>query len=206
MSFECNYLEDRNADGSIEATALQWTEVNAWFETLMLFVAIAAFIGGGVVTLFGGNPWIPRTPFSIGGSLFLMVSPFLLLSSAVLGTPRALVFHRDGRIAAPLGFSSYPRSFKHVTGTLADIASIEARQTVRPTQGTQTTRTHGVVLFKRNGDIAYVASRLHPDSAHKLAVQMTHALVALREDIMSATIRSAPSHPGRGNTVEILID
>ena len=205
MSFECNYLEDRDADGSIEAAALQWTEVNAWFEALMLFVAIAAFIGG-VVTLFGGNPWVPRTPLSIGCSLFLLVSPFLLLSSAVLGTPRALVFHRDGRISAPLGFSSYPRSFKRVTGTLADVVSIEARQTVRSAQGAQATRTHGVVLFKRNGDIAYVASQLHPDSAHKLAVQLTHALVALREDIMSATIKSAASQTGRGNSVEILID
>lgn len=205
MSFECNYLEDRNADGSIETTALQWTEVNEWFETLMLFVGIAAFIGG-VVTLLDGNPWVPRTALSIACSLFLMVSPLLLMSSAVLGTPRALVFHRDGRIEAPLGFSSYPRSFKHVTGTLADIASIEARQTIRPAQATQTARTHGVVLFKRNGDIAYVAGRLHPDSAHKLAVQMTHALVAIREDIMSATIQRAASNPARKSPVEILID
>ncbi len=89
--------------------------------------------------------------------------------------------------------------------------SLEVRQTVSNQEAQRTAHSSGVVMFKRNGDMVYVAKRLHPDYAHKVAVQLMLALTELREELASGVGQGATrQQASRGSrskaTVEVFID
>jgi len=67
----------------------------------------------------------------------------------------------------------------------ADFASIEVCQVLSNAEAQQTAYSQGVVIIMRNGEKAYVATKLHADEAFKVAVQLTQALAALRDDVAS---------------------
>ncbi len=76
-----------------------------------------------------------------------------------------------------------------MSGSNANIASIEARSDGG---------THAyVTTYSRSGDVTYVAGHLHPDNAHKVAVQLTLALAELRESMASPGEAMSGSRAGQ---------
>lgn len=200
--FTCERIDLRDGDGELEATGVMWTEHREWLEfamyglvTLGVLIAFFAFL---TAPMFGKFWWIPC---GVGVSTFL---PFFWLCRADFqGTPRQLLFRRDGSMPAPLGFADSPAHFKSVSGLQSDVVSIEARKAPTQAGSLRTMHDHGVALFKRNGDVSYIAQHLLPDQAHKVAVQLTQALAELREDMAIGAIgqglREAQPH-ARGRT------
>ncbi len=205
--FECKRIEERNQAGNLVAVGVEWTEHKEWFDTLMALAMFLCLLVG-LFTMFLVSPFVKQWWFSVGIGLALVVLGFSLFSVEIPGRPRQLLFYRDGRMLAPLGFAAYAARYKSMSGHLADVVSIEARQTASTHDATKTAYTHGVVLFKRGGDVTYIAKHLHPDAAHKVAVQLTLALTELREALATATTtRAEPRAQGRARpTVEVFID
>ncbi len=181
--FTCHRIVKRSQDGQLSSVGLEWTEGRNWLLNIWAASLMTLIVLGGMVLLasmIAGQP-----------VMFLIASGLLGLAALVYktqlpGRRRQLVFHRKGDIRAPLGFSSYPSDRDRVAGTIVDVASIEARSIVK-TQDNHARFTHGVVLYLRNGGTCYVASRLDPDDAHKVAVQLTLGLNELREDMATGT-------------------
>jgi hypothetical protein len=94
------------------------------------------------------------------------------------------LFHRDGRVTLPGGLP-FHRRVRTLTCTHDEFASIEVCQIVSNATAQQTAFGHGVVMIMRDGGKVYVATKLHADQALKVAVQLTQALAALRDDVAS---------------------
>jgi hypothetical protein len=207
--FTCQRFVRRNADNILDATGVEWTESRDGIEGLIFVLMMAGMVSGALVLFFTpafGSDWWKAA--CVG--LALMSSYRWARGMEIAGTPRQLLFHRDGSIAAPLGFAAYAAKHRSVTGHHDNIASIEARHMAF--KGSSTPNTHGVVLYSRDGDIADVAMHLLPDDAHKVAVQMTLALTELREDLASGTTgqgRRQAQSTARGHSrpvVDVFID
>lgn len=207
--FESQRVETRTAEGILEAAGVAWTERREGLHALGRMLIFLSFVVG-LFVVFLGTPmneewWIPA-----GIGLALMVPIFWIEKLPIEGTPRELLFYRDGSTEAPYGLAFYPRHTS-VSGHHADLVSIEARSVATNQQAQHTNHTHGVVLFKRNGDMTYAAKCLHPDEAHKVAVQVMLALTELREDMASearhGASRQQATRSNRTNkTAEALID
>jgi hypothetical protein len=193
--FESQRVETRTAEGRVEASGVTWTERREGLHAVARVVILSSFIVGFFI-LFLGTPMAKDwwKPVAMGLAL---IAPFLWIEKLPIeGTLRQLLFYRDGSIEATFGLAFYPRHTS-VSGHHADLVSIEARSVATRQQAQHTNHTHGVILFKRNGDMTYVAKHLHPDEAHKVAVQMMLALTQMRDDMASdarqgATRQQAP--------------
>lgn len=191
--FESHRVETRTPEGRIEAIGVAWTEHREGLHRLARMAIVISFIIGVFVAGLGmpmNKEW--WTPAGIG--LVLMLPIFWVEKISIEGTQRELAFYRDGQIEAPYGFAFYPRSTS-VSGHYCDLVSIEARHCLTNLEAQHTNHTHGVILFKRNGDITYVAKHLHPDEAHKVAVQLSLALTELREDMANEAVQGATRQP-----------
>jgi hypothetical protein len=119
---------------------------------------------------------------------------------SLFGLGGALTFWRDGESSAPFGLSPWPGHHNSLAWPHAQIVSIEAEQVVTPKGEDPTPYTHGVRIFWKGGRVAHVAQNLEPDDAHLLAVALTEALAALREDTATAVERFAQTkHLKRGS-------
>lgn len=196
-------IEKRDGAGRLAAVAVEWDEGREGLLSAKVLGAGLLWIVGIVLGTIGSVffLWWPIA-LILGGAL--VWGGFSVLNMDLPGTPRRLEFCRDGRILAPLGFSYYPPRFREVSGGMAVVASIEARQITKPDENTPF--THGVVIYKRSGDISYVATTLYPDAAHKVAVQLTAALVAMREEISSSGVQSAKPTASKLPRAMALID
>ena len=181
--FTCHRIVKRSQGGPLSSVGLEWTEGRNWLLNIWVASLITLIVLGGLTLL---------ASMLAGQSVVFLIASCLLGLAALVykirlpGRRRQLVFHRKGDILAPLGFSCSPWSHVRVAGTIVDVASIEARS-IEKTQDANARFTHGVVLYLRNGGTCYVASRLDPDDAHKVAVQLTLGLNELREDMATGT-------------------
>ncbi len=206
--FTCQRIAQRKTD-ILDASGVEWTESRDGIEGLVFVLVMAGLVSGALVLFFTplfGKDWWKAACVGLA-----LLSPYRWARGMeIAGTPRQLLFHRDGRIAAPLGFAAYAAKHRSVTGHHDNIASIEARHMAF--KGASTPNTHGVVLYSRDGDIANVAMHLLPDDAHKVAVQMTLALTELREDLASGKTgqgqrRVQPTARGHARpVVDVFID
>jgi len=210
MIFDCEAVETRGEDGALQGAGVRWTEARGFWESavhlvgdLMFYLGLVAIGAGLVAPLFkSGMPMLV-----VAGVICVCVAWGLYwLGWRLPGRKRELTFWQDGLGFAPFGLSTWAPHHDRLKWPHTEIGSIEAEQVVFPKAGQGTIYTHGVRIFLRGGQVAHVAKHLAPDDAHMLAVRLTHARLALREDVTRATIRSAPSHPDRGKSVEILID
>ena len=198
--FKCKRIEERTADGALDALGLEWTEGRPVLSRVQGGIATATLVAGFVVTV------APMFMKSSGNAhfyfgLFILWLGFMLIKLDLPGRRRQLLFCRDGSIVARLGFSYYPAKYWRVTATIDEVKSIEVRQLVKSPDNAFMPYTHGVVLYNRRGDVSYVAGRLEADAAHKVAVQLTHAFNELREDMatsIDAYQRVIPANAARG--------
>lgn len=206
MRFDCTPVEARDASGQLEAAGVRWTECRVFIEGTVSVLGAFCLCGGFMS--FSAMLMVEdkRMPFYLGLALLAACYATVRWEWMVPGRRRELTFRRDGSILAHYGMAQYPAHFDRVTGHQADIGSIEAEQVVFPKGDQGNVYTHGVRIFFRGGQVAHMAKHLEPDAAHMLAVRLTQALVALREDMASATVGSARSNAGRTVPVEILID
>ena len=174
LGFDCKPIRERDADGRLTAAGLQWTEQRCLAFGVPIQVGTWALLGG-IAALHAGasGPGWTMLGLTACTTAFIRLVP---------GRTRALIFHDDGRTSAPFGFAHHPRRYREVSGTNANVASIEARG-----QGSD---PHYVAMYSRSGEVAYVAGRLEADNAHKVAVQLTLALAELRES-MAGSVRPA---------------
>ncbi len=216
--FACNRIEKRRADGRLARVGVEWTENRQGLDNVIFGLALLSFMIGVLVLflltpmVFLATPSVPARLVSAGVGLVLMSSFYWSVRISVRGRPRQLVFERDGRMLAPLGFDTYADWCKSIDGTIADIASIEARNLAEKHRSDNTIHTHGVVLSKWNGDLAYVARNLLPEEAHKVSVQLNLALKNLRDDLATAAMRQRSAHdtrpasPSRQSRASAMID
>lgn len=192
MTFQCDFVEDQDENGNLQVFGVQWTEARVGLEQFATFVVCLLFFGGIGLTAAGFLTWTPATGVPIG--LFGGVAVFLIwgwwellkLCFRMPGRKRELTFCRDGTIYAPFGMAAYPSEHDRVTGHHADIVSIEARQFAFPEGQRKPWYAHGVTLYKRNGQMAHVAKNLEQEEAHMLAVNLTQALEAMREELATS--------------------
>lgn len=209
--FTCNRIEKRTADRRIARVGVEWTENRERADNLIFALMLLSVMAGGVV-LFIVTGFVKAKLVSAGIGLLLMSAPFWAVRINVKGKPRQLVFERDGRMLAPLGFQTYANWCKSIDGTIADIVSIETRNLAERANGNGSIHTYSVVLAKRDGTIVYVARHLLPDEAHKVAVQLNIALKDLRDDLATAAMKQRPAgkassrQTSRPTRVEVFID
>lgn len=210
MIFDCEAVETRGEDGALQSAGMRWTEARGFWESavhfigdMMFYLGLVAIGAGLLAPLFkSGMPMLV-----VAGVILVCVAWGLYwLGWRVPGRKRELTFWRDGLGFAPFGLSTWAAHHDRLKWPHTEINTIEAEQVVFPKVGQGTIYTHGVRIFFKGGQIAHVAKHLEPDDAHMLGVRLTHARLALGDDVTLATIRSAPSHPGRGKSGEILID
>lgn len=185
--FTCKRIHNKGVDGRILATGVEWTEHQMWFDALMLlgmfigFVICAfATLAASMMIMHRGAPWWVAAGIAVAS----LASLYWLHIAQIPGKPRSLVLHRDGRIEVPSGLLFHPKA-RFISGTHADVVSFEVRQTASDIEAQHTAYKHGVVIFKRNGDVVYLAGHLLPDHAHKVAVELTHAFAELRDGMAS---------------------
>lgn len=198
MMFDCEPVE-ASGEGRLNASGVRWTEARTWTEAILMKLGHAVYMLGCWVSLFGLGgallgvlpPFVPL----VGGLLIAAAWGVFRLAWRVPGRKRELTFWRDGESSAPFGLSPWPVSHNSLAWPHAQIVSIEAEQVVTPKGEDPTTYTHGVRIFWKGGRVAHVAQNLEPDDAHMLAVRLTEALAALREDMATAVQRVGQTRP-----------
>lgn len=184
LGFDCKPIRERDADGRLIAAGLQWTEQRRLAFGLLMQFGTWALLGGVAALLAGAS--------GPGWTMLGLTVCAMAIARLTPGRTRALIFHDDGRTSAPFGFAHHPRRFREVSGSNANVVSIEARG-----QGNE---PHYVAMYSRSGDVAYVAGRLEVDNAHKVAVQLTLALAELRESLARSM------QPANARNAESFID
>lgn len=200
MIFNCQIVEDRDENGTLNAIGARWTEARTFREfVLQFFVYVAMFLF--FITIAGS--WIIVTEHGFIPALALvggMAAIVYSLMHAVVHCPgrtRELTFWRDGGVRAPVGLAA--AWFENGQSRLphADIVSIEVEQVSEPYKDRTMNYSHGVRIFYRTGHVVHVARHIEPDDAHRLAVALTNALGELRTS-MAQEGRTARSRSVRG--------
>lgn len=197
-SFVCERTETRSPDKRIATSGVAWSENNYRIEmmavalfSVVCVVGLFIVVAGCVMTAVPAERF--RAIALVVSGVCLVWLAFLLLSRPVKGMPRSVVFHRDGRVEYPQGMAWWPKQ-KWASAPHTEITSIEARQVQNSIEGSPT--DWGVVIYRRNGDVIEISTGLLRDEAHKVAVQLTQALTAMREDLASLqTARKASVDP-----------
>lgn len=197
--FECRRIDQVDGKRGVVATGVAWSEVNPWVEglsglrdVLIAVVGIVVMTGGIFAAIAQGPAWLILAAGGIGLIIYAHVSqPFEFGRR-----PRALIFHRDGRVEAPQGFPFFERT-REMSRPHGEIASIEARQIVTGEAAKLTAYRYGVVVYLRSGGVIYVARRLDEFEAHKVAVQLSLALGDIRHELGNNSGRQRQAAPSR---------
>ncbi len=197
--FDVGTIEEWSDDGQLTAIGVEWSECREHLRKFVFGCMMVSIIAG-TITTFLISAFVQQRWLSVVIGL-VMMTPIVFFDrlSLLPGRPRVLIFYRDGAIEAPLGFSAYAARYRHVSGSIAGISTMEAMQTASRLEAGETPYNHGVVLTKFDGDLVHVAGHLLPNHAHKLAVQLTLALARLREDMATHAMGESavqPDHQG----------
>lgn len=169
-------IRGRDETGRLVTAGYRWDEPRENVKMLVLFAAIFDFMGGIYVLIAlafvnDKGPWIAGLLICVGiyAALHLVMKRFGV-------RPRAVIFRADGTTSLPFGIPWF-RNYHSLGAHLENIVSIEAGSVRGKDE---------VALFTRGGDIVTLSHFLHPENAHRVAVQLTSALKELREDMASA--------------------
>lgn len=173
--------------GRLAATGCRWEESRAWLETpvgILVAVPLAVAIAGLVGLLVTSSKLLSF--FAVLGGLAAAAAIGAITNPLMLRS-RNLLFHDDGSVTEEHRGKPYVwEKTRH-----ADVLSIEAVEKM-------------VVIYTQGGDSIRVAQDLKPWQAHKLAVQLTLALKALRES--KANANAAEPTPPAAPRTQVLID
>lgn len=176
--FKCNREAVKDAKGVVTAVRVEWIEASALSEVVVGLLAMVATMASAVAFV---GLILSHAP------TLVILSPWVVVVLALwavhglnhYSVPRVVVFHRDGRIETPKGLG-FNRKARWLTATADMLASIEVGQNERD-EGQRTTYTHGVALIEASGEKGFIARRLEPNHALKVAVQLNNALREIRE-------------------------
>jgi hypothetical protein len=170
-------IREHDTGGKLIAAGYRWGEHNDLIASLSAGCMLAA-VGIALISLH-----VMKTNL-LGGALLLIGCALLgyagyYVSKAVF-RPRALIFELDGAMRMPHGV---PQSWRRraIDGHHGNIGTIEKVRDVGPQGGPRV--IHRVALFGKGGRIIRISKALHPDDAHLVAVQLTAALQAIRDEI-----------------------
>ncbi|MBZ0149383.1 MAG: hypothetical protein K8F62_17850 [Pseudorhodoplanes sp.] len=160
-------------DGNLVAAGYEWGEP----DVARMLVAMAVFVAGLLATLFGldllKTNILGIPPLAVGLATFWIAGKLYLHRFR----PRSLVFEADGKMSAPRRLPGFWRPFYEISGHHDQVAAIGVVQDDRDDgKG----KEHKTAIYFRSGKIVRVTNPVHQDDAHKVAVQLTAALEALR--------------------------
>lgn len=196
MSFRCVYQSGPVGTGDRVGAGVFWTECRSWLRNVL--IAAAAILPLVALWSFVQHMQQP------GGGLF----PYGWTAASLLGLEafclmelrdrpernRSLYFLSDGSTWAPDGFTGH-HGYQAMPYEQADIVSFEALRC----DAANGQPVHRVAAYLRNGDVMHVAAGLTMVEAHKVAVQLSNALQAMRAWRALASL-------GAGNARETIID
>jgi hypothetical protein len=190
MIFECEEVQVTRADGSLEATGVEWTEARVVVEAILCWIAkgllMIGFVAGLVAPVAGitvGEKGF--VPIAVLAGLALASGFGTAWSSArTEGKRRRILFHADGSIS-----STQDGRWRTTT---ADIRSIESVQLHQKKKEDDFDYTHGVRIITRRGRVLRVANNIEPDDATTLAVLLSEAVEAVRYPQASASTSGQP--------------
>lgn len=177
-------IRRRDASRRLAASGYRWGEPRENVKMLVLVAAslnVMAALCVLIALAFMTNkaPWIAGLLICVAiyGALVLVIQRFGF-------RPRAVIFCADGTTTLPFGIPWF-RKHRALRDHHEAIVSIEAGSVRGKDE---------VAIFSREGSIITVSRFLHPEDAHRVAVQLTAALKELREDLASA---GKPVHEDR---------
>jgi len=161
--------------GDLRAAGYQWEEPTD--IRLLLFLGFAAAGTIGVMLCIDAFITIHRDPLRFAAMIcFTAPAFFFAYYFHVEGRPRSLIFHANGSIEMPEGVPGF--WFREwIGGHHECIVSIER---VVDDGRNGSGKEYRAALYSRGGDVVRITGPVHPDMAHRVAVQLTKALQELR--------------------------
>lgn len=190
-NFECRRIDNRDEKNRLVATGVEWTEHNTYLENfgivLFALVCVAGLLACVIGIVMTASPIARFKGLTVvAAGIWLVWFAYTFMAQPVKGMPRSVLFHRDGRVEYGHGLPWWPKE-RSASAPHTAITSIEARESTICIHGPP--YNQGVVAYRRNGDIVEIGMSLSRDEAHKVAVQLTEALTAMREDLASLETR-----------------
>lgn len=191
--FICDRLAETDASGRLAMTGVEWTEGSRDLN-YGIGMCLLVLSGAGIMLILNHSSIWPEMP---GLSL---VAGIAALSSwywaskfdfSRLLVRRCVRFLRDGTVEGPPGARCNGLYAKEMSERHADIVSIETRMSPPKPVGKDERPPlpfYEIVVFMRNGDTWIVGGDLEQDEAHKVAVELTHALTAIRETLSAMRV------------------
>lgn len=166
-------IREYDANSNLVAAGYEWGELDDL--RLKLFLVLAAGSLGLAllgIDLFGKSwaslPALCGSPASAWAAFELHKRRF---------RPRSLIFRDDGSIDAPHRLPDFTWPRYRVSGHHQDIGNIGQLVDHEP----DGKRQHRTALYAKNGNIVRVTGDVHPDVAHRVAVQLSAALQDIRD-------------------------
>lgn len=178
MIFECNEIEVKDDRGRIEARGIEWTEASTVTETMVFWLAYAAF---GFAMLTGALAAAAVMMNKLDIALMLGIFTGGVVAAAyglcwlgwrVPAKRKQVIFSRSGEVT----------SSEHGLWStkVQDLRSIEAEQLHQKKKEDDLPYTHGVRILTRRGRVIHLAKDLEPDDAITLAVMLSEAVEAVK--------------------------
>jgi hypothetical protein len=168
----------RDGQGGLAAAGYEWGEFSG-----LRFACAALLAAGGYCALM-----FSIEAFREGGAAFQPISLTALCAMGVAFfwkrrfVARSLIFHLDGGMEMPQAVPGYLWRYQHIKGHHRDVNTIERIRDEEVKDG-KTEVTHKTAIYFRSGNIVRVSRPLHPDMAHKVAIQLTAALQEIRDEL-----------------------
>jgi len=184
--FEVTPIRDRDEQGRLVSSGAYWTEFQA--------TSYALLFGGGVALFPLGLILAVANPFF---ALFAWAGGVVAIVAAKKGSrlPRSLIFTDEGKMLALNGLPFHPGS-SLVEGHHDAIVSVEATGRTYPDNPSNSSWKRdaiNVALIAAGGETIYVSRDLSPEQARNVAVQLTLALLDIRQS--GAEGRQVPPVP-----------
>lgn len=168
-------IREYDAHNNLVAAGYEWGEPDRL--RLILVLAAAAL---ALVLALSGAELIEKNASASGIAVFGLAAVCAWAAFAIYKRrfrTRSLIFRDDGTIDAPHRLPDFTWPRYRVDGHHRDIGNIGQLVDHDP----DGKREHRTALYAKNGNIVRVTGDVHPDIAHKVAVQLTAALHEIRE-------------------------
>lgn len=198
MIFECEVVEERDAQGQLDEIGVRWTEAKATAEMIVHKCGVS-LVSGGVGSILVGllalMAWerMAGVLFLAGLAAIFVGCVVCFMGAFMKGRTRWIVFSSNGAALTPWGLSGKWR-VDRLSQEHGEIENIEWEQLIHPKGEDPTRYTHGVTVVYRDGSIERVAKNLEPDDARTLSVRLQKARAKLRSELggygVSGTVTS----------------
>jgi len=167
-------IREYDAYNELVAAGYEWGEPCTYREiaAIIVFLVGAAASAAGLILL--KSTWL-GLPIA-GFGLFMLVWAYELYLDRF--RPRSLIFTPFGTMNMPQRVPGFWWPRYEIKGHHEDAVAISV---VQDESDDGNGKDHKAAIYFRSGNIVRVSGPVHPDDAHKIAVQLTTALEAVRE-------------------------